>query len=87
MMDNEQIENLIIESAKAGNVVTMQLDTLWSSDLDAFISQPTNSLLYDLNRSPETTLTLKDGRRWINDYAVYLVIKRLKEMVDAKDGE
>ena len=82
-MDNEQIENLIIESERAGNVVTLQLGTLVSSGLDEFISQPTDGLLYDLNRSPETILTLKSGRGWINDYAVYLVIKRLKEMVDA----
>ena len=50
-------------------------------DLEELIAQPTQGLLYDLNRDSATVLTFIDDPKWVNDYAVGLVITRLKEMV------
>jgi hypothetical protein len=55
---------------------------LASANIDEFIKQPLDGILYDLNRLPEVVLTFIDDPKWVNDYAVYLVIKRLKEKLD-----
>jgi hypothetical protein len=86
MMDG--IEKVILDQAKEGRVVFVAIDQLESILLDEFIKQPTDGLLYDLNRSPEVILTRKyKDPKWINDYAVYLVIKRLKEFYDAHHAD
>ena len=78
-----ELKDLVLEQAALGNVVFSTVDGYMAARLDEFIAQPTMGLLYDLNRSPEVVLTFLDDPKWVNDYAVYQVIKRLKEMVDA----
>ena len=84
---NNELRDIILEEEKKGNVVFWTIDTLSAAPLDEFVSQSTQGLLYDLNRSPETILTFLDGPKWVNDYAVYQVIKRLKEMLEGNDGQ
>ena len=83
-MTEENIRDIILKEAGKGNVVFRTLEGFSIAPLDEFVSQPTQGLLYDLNRSPEVVLTFIDSPKWVNDYAVYQVIKRLKEMVDEK---
>jgi len=83
----QTLQDAILEEAKKGNVVFSTVVGYTVCNLEEFISQPIDGLLYDLNRLPEVILTFIEDPKWVNDYAVYLVIKRLKEMVDKKDGE
>jgi hypothetical protein len=54
------------------------------ADLDEFIKQPADGILYDLNRLEETALTFIDDPKWVNDFAVALVIRKLKEMLESE---
>lgn len=87
-MDNKELLAVILENAAKGKVVVATIGGVASMPLDDFISQPTDGLLYDLNRLPEVVMTFVEdesyGMKWVNDYAVYLVIKRLKEKLDAQ---
>ncbi len=83
-MSKEEIKNKILEEEKRGNIVFWGIDELLVSNLDEFIKQPARGILYDLNRSPEVVLTFIDDPKWINDYAVYQVIKKLKEKLETK---
>ena len=87
MNETHVLLDIILKEANKGNVVFWSLDTLSVVPLDEFISQPTNGLLYDLNRSPEVITTIMDDPKWVNDYAVYLVIKCLKERVGELEQE
>ena len=78
----EELRDKILAEEKKGNIVFWAIDELAVANLDNFITQPVEGILYDLNRLPEVVLTFIDDRKWINDYAVYLVIKRLKEELE-----
>ena len=80
----ESLKDLVLNNEKKDRLVYTDLEGFTSVDLDALIdSQPVTGLLYDLNRLPETVMTFADhpeyGIKWVNDYALYLVIKRLHE--------
>ena len=83
----KELRDIILEEAKKGNVVFKGIDGYSVANLDDFIAQPTMGLLYDLNRSPETITMFLDDPKWVNDYAVYQVIKRLKEMVEGNNEQ
>jgi len=74
-----EISDVVLREEKKGNVVFSDFEGYRAVGLDDFIGQSTKGLLYDLNRSPETVLTFIEDPKWVNDYAVGLVIKRLKE--------
>ena len=78
----KNLQELILEKAKENKVVFSTFDGYMFTDLDEFIKQPVDGLLYDLNRLPEVVLTFIDDPKWVNDYAVYLVIKKLKELLE-----
>ncbi len=86
-MTKEELRDKILAEEKKGNIVFWAIDELAVANLDSFITQPVEGILYDLNRSPEVVLTFIDDPKWINDYAVYLVIKRLKEELDKKESK
>lgn len=50
--------------------------------LDEFVEQPAEGILYDLNRPEEVALTFLDDPKWVNDFAVALVIRKLVEQRD-----
>jgi len=77
-------KDIVTEQEKKGNVVFLTFDGPMSAKLDEFVEQRIEGLLYDLNRLPEVVFTYMDDPKWVNDYAVYLVIKKLKELLDAK---
>lgn len=81
----ESIRDFILAESRKGNVVCAGLEGLQIASLDEFIKQPAEGILYDLNRLPEVVLTFIDDPKWINDYAVQMVITRLRELV--KDAE
>ena len=79
----------IRKASENGRVVLMTVEGLVTYDIDQLISQPTEGLLYDLNRDLATTSTLLlagaelPTLRLVNDYATALVIKRLKEKLES----
>jgi hypothetical protein len=84
MPNNENIEDLVLREAKENRVVISTFAGYLSFNLDAFIyNQPVDGLLYDLNRSRETVLTFIDDPKWVNDFAVSLVIEKLRNDNDA----
>lgn len=81
---HQSLRGKILEEARKGNVVLATFDGLFGvAPLDEFIAQPSDGILYDLNRSPEVVMTFISDPKWVNDFAVGLVIKRLKEKLDA----
>ena len=82
MEKKESLKDLVLKKAKEGKVVFMTLDGPREADLNEFIKQPTEGLLYDLNRDRVTVLTFIEDPKWVNDFAVGLVIAKLKEIID-----
>ena len=78
----EKLRELVLQKEKEGKVVIMTWEGPREADLEEIIKQPTEGLLYDLNRDRITVLTLIDDPKWVNDFAVGLVIKKLKEYYD-----
>ena len=82
-MIKENPKDLVLRKAKEGKIVFMTFDGPMETDLEDFIKQPAEGILYDLNRDPTTVLNyINDNPRWVNDYAVGLVITKLKEYYD-----
>lgn len=81
--ENEKINELVLAKRKEGQVVFATFEGLMSADLEEFIKQPAEGILYDLNRDGATVLMFIDDPKWVNDFAVGLVITRLKEKLEA----
>lgn len=81
----DEVRKIVLENAKDNKIVIMGIEGLMSMDIDEFIKQPLDGILYDLNRSPEVIMTFIDDPKWVNDYAVYLVIKKLWELVNSTE--
>jgi len=82
-MDKKELRDLILQEAAKGNIVFMTFDGVKVMNLDEFIKQPAEGILYDLNRDKATVLTFLDDPKWINDFAVALVIEKMRPMLDA----
>ena len=75
-------KDMVLSEAKKGNVVVATPVGFKKCSVKDIINQSTLGLLYDLNRSPEVVLTWIDDPKWVNDYAVQMVITELKNKVD-----
>lgn len=75
----EQTLDVIRGQEKNGNITIETIEGLAVIPLDDIVNWEADSLLYDLNRDKATTIALgRDGmERWINDYAVAVVIEYL----------
>lgn len=80
---------VIKDNEKHGIVTIQSMEGLLSCPLSKLIEQPAEGLLYDLNRDKLTTITLgKNGmERWINDYAVAMVIEYLMKEIERLKNE
>ena len=89
-MNKETFEHtldVIRGQEKDGNITIETIEGLAVIPLDDIVNWEADSLLYDLNRDKATTIALgRDGmERWINDYAVAVVIEYLlNELKKAK---
>jgi hypothetical protein len=88
-IDQDEIfKKLVLEEEGKGNVVFMTIEGPMKAPLSEFIKQPAYGILYDLNRDRATVLTMiKKDKKWVNDFAVSLVINELKRQLDAKNKE
>lgn len=73
-------KNYVLEKEKEGKIVIMTWDGVKEANIDDFINQPTEGLLYDLNRDISTILSYIEDPKWVNDYACMLVINRLMKI-------
>jgi len=78
----EEFKKIVLEEEKKGNVVFQGMEGLMGMPVKDIIRQPTEGLLYDLNRDKATILTNISGEdaydKWVNDYATAVVIAELK---------
>ena len=79
MKAEKKIRKKILDEHKKGNIVIYDFEGLKTIPLNEIIKQPTDGLLYDLNRNESVILTFLDDPKWINDYACMQVIKVLKD--------
>ena len=82
-----EIKNMILEEYKKGNIVVSTSEGIMMASLKDIIKQPTEGLLYDLNRDEATILTLIDDPKWINDYACMAVIRELKKQLKHQEEQ
>ena len=75
------IKDLVLQKQKEGKIVLSTFDGFAEVNLDEFIKQPIEGILYDLNRNASTVLTFINDPKWVNDYAVGLVIAKLKSLL------
>ena len=84
---NTKVRDLIFANEKDGRVVFNTIEGLMVAKLDEIILQPTEGLLYDLNRDRATVSAFLDDPKWINDYACALVIGALKNKIDQLEAQ
>ena len=85
-MTKEQLKN-IADTVRAeyskGNIVFWDCDdNLLTANLQDFMKQPVDGILYDLNRSEEVILTFIDNPRWVNDYAMCKIVRELYRRIE-----
>jgi hypothetical protein len=84
MSKDDELRETVLTARKEGKVVMWLLPgQLGTIDLEEFVKQPADGILYDLNRGEECALSNTDSIRWVNDFAVALTIRKLVEQRDA----
>ena len=74
----EEMKAFIYAERDKGNIVVLGLEGPMTMPLEEFVKQPADGILYDLNRLEEVAMTFLPGdRKWVNDYAVALTIRKL----------
>jgi hypothetical protein len=82
MGENEEIKEYIRQAEKGGKVVFGTIEGLVEANLDEFIKQPAEGILYDLDRDKATVMTFIDDPKWLNDYAVAVTVAALRARIE-----
>ncbi len=77
-MNLDELKQYILDERSEGRLVYQEIEGFTSVDISEFIKQPTDGILYDLNRLEEVALTFLNDPKWVNDFAVALTIRALK---------
>lgn len=82
---DKELQETVMKARSEGKVAMWLLPgQLGITPLEDFLKQPADGILYDLNRLEECALSNGPGDiRWVNDFAVALVIRKLVEQRDA----
>jgi hypothetical protein len=82
-MDFKETLEFVQNAEKEGRITIATIEGLSSMLVDDISKQPVEGLLYDLNRDKVTSITLGaiGEKRWVNDYAVAVVIEKLMQRV------
>lgn len=86
-MNKEEIKDYVLSEYKKGNIVFQGFDGLYVGPMNTFIKTSAYSMLYDINRGPESILADIDDPKWINDYAAAKIIIELKKQLDKANAE
>ncbi len=81
------IKEKILKEYEKGNIVVGGIEGLQSIPIKEFVKQPTEGMLYDLNRNEAVVLTFIPDPKWINDFAVAKVIAELKNCINELEEE
>jgi hypothetical protein len=82
--EEAELRETVLKARNEGKVAMWLLPgQLGIIDLEDFLKQPANGILYDLNRLEEIALSNAPDIRWVNDFAVAVVIRKLVEQRDA----
>jgi hypothetical protein len=84
----QDLTEMLLAKEKEGIVVFETIEGLKECNVtDLIEKQPTDGLLYDLNRDKVTCLSWihSDKTGWINNFAVCVVITKLKEMLSKQE--
>ncbi len=76
---------LLRNEAEKGNVCFFDMpDHIVKVNLNDFVKQPADGILYDLNRDQATSSAFisRGDTKWVNNFAVALVITKLKQLID-----
>ena len=80
----DDLKKKILAERDKGNVVFQMLPgEFYVANLDRFIEQPADGILYDLNQLEEVCLTFIDDPKWVNDFAAALTIRKLHATIAA----
>ena len=82
----ESLRDKILSERDKGNLVYAHVEGYSAVSIEDFVTQPVEGMLYDLNRGEEISLTFITDKKWVNDFAVALVIRKLAEQRDAALG-
>lgn len=78
----ELIASMIQDEFNNGNLCVITIDGIMKCNFEAFMKQPINGILYDINRSELTILADKSNHRWVNDFAAVKVIRELHRQLE-----
>lgn len=80
----KELRETVLKARSEGKVAMWLLPgQLGITPLEDFLKQPADGILYDLNRLEECALSSAPDIRWVNDFAVAVVIRKLVEQRDA----
>ena len=83
MKQLKNIANTVRAEYSKGNIVFWDCDdNLLTANLQNFMKQPVDGMLYDLNRSEEVILTFIDNPKWVNDYAMCKIVRELYRLIE-----
>lgn len=77
------LADCVLEDEREGRITIAAFDGFHTFDFEAFMKQPVEGLLYDLNMDKATLLTMlgqenqQEAVEWVNRYAAMRVIERL----------
>ena len=82
-----ELKDKILDEYTKGNIVVSGFEGLQLMPIKEFIKQPSDGMLYDLNRNESVVLTFIEDPKWVNDYAVAKVIKELKNRIEELENK
>lgn len=96
-MNNLELLDKIDNLYKENKIAFMTIDGLMTANINEIINQPSEGILYDLNRDEATIRTLAESSknvRWVNDLAFVKVFKKVfnkyleqKEIISSLEKE
>lgn len=73
----EELKDKILAERDKGNLVYAHIEGYSVVSVEDFVKQPADGILYDLNRDEVTALAFIHEKKWVNDFAVALTIRKL----------
>lgn len=79
IMNKQDIFDMQRKAFEEGKVLYNTCDGLMEAKIEDLVNQPTDGLLYDLNRDTATVLTNFDEQKLMNELATINVLKYLQK--------
>lgn len=91
-MATEELKDLILAKKKEGKIVFLSTGGLMEAKMEDIVQQPSEGLLWDLNRDMATLLhcASEDNPCWVNDMALSniteFLVNKVNEITDERDA-